>query len=628
MVLGPTFAPLLGTFAKAAAVWFLMFNMFHDTIAPLSGATRTLLQLSEDGLLPRILMKRTSSDAPSVSTLLMMIVALIFLWGGEPLWIIAAANFTYLSSICLVSVAVWLLRKDQPHLKRPYRAPKGWIEIGLIAASIWAGSILLGFEQFGLPTIITAICFAYAGTILYAWRKMSDRRLQGLPSFKNTIHMKLTGAMLIVLALDGIGYLLAVSHVPGNDIVLITVLEDIFVLIAILTIAVGLVLPDMIAHSVIQVTKVAKKLTSETLTDFSNAMLALGRGDLEAAHTRVDITPIKVHSRDEIGEMALSFNVLQSEIARAAIGLEAARTGLSDSRNKLLLTNQLLAKNESELLKTNETLEEKVLERTSELEKIQQELLIRARYVGMAEVATNVLHNVGNVLNSVNISVESVNIKFINSKINDIQKISNLINEHKNDLPIFLTKDPKGVLLPAYIEKIANYWKNEHAELTAELKELADNVNHIKEIIAKQQSLAGTSSLVQNLDINLLLEDAIKMTRISLEAHKILLQREFQSLPPVIIDKVKLLQLIINLLTNAKAALIASLNPNKILTIRSISNSPDKFSIVVSDNGIGIAPENLPRIFSHGFTTKTRSSSFLSTNSFLPNISYQHDANV
>ena len=54
-VLGPTFAPLLGSFGKAAAIWFMIFNMFHGTLQPLAGAARTLSQLSEDGLLPRFL---------------------------------------------------------------------------------------------------------------------------------------------------------------------------------------------------------------------------------------------------------------------------------------------------------------------------------------------------------------------------------------------------------------------------------------------------------------------------------------------------------------------------------------------------------------------------------------------
>ena len=70
LVLGPTFAPLLGSFGKAAAIWFIMLNMFHGTMQPLAGAARTLSQLSEDGLLPRFLAWRSTTDCPWAATLL------------------------------------------------------------------------------------------------------------------------------------------------------------------------------------------------------------------------------------------------------------------------------------------------------------------------------------------------------------------------------------------------------------------------------------------------------------------------------------------------------------------------------------------------------------------------------
>lgn len=106
LVLGPTFAPLLAGSAKAAAVWFMVFNMLHGTIAPLAGASRTLAQLADDGLLPEMLGKRSSTDAPWVSTLLTAAMAIVFLLIGDPVWLIAAANLTYLIGIALPSVAV------------------------------------------------------------------------------------------------------------------------------------------------------------------------------------------------------------------------------------------------------------------------------------------------------------------------------------------------------------------------------------------------------------------------------------------------------------------------------------------------------------------------------------------
>ena len=119
-------------------------------------------------------------------------------------------------------------------------------------------------------------------------------------------------------------------------------LEDIFVLVALLTISVGLILPGMIAHSAVEVSKAAEHLVKGTLADFSRAMRALAAGDLEAAKARFDLAPVVIHSRDEVGDMAQNFNKLQQEIGHAAVGLEGARAGLSRARDALTETNERL----------------------------------------------------------------------------------------------------------------------------------------------------------------------------------------------------------------------------------------------------------------------------------------------
>ena len=341
-VLGPTFAPVLGSAAKGAAIWFMMMNMFHGTIAPLAGASRTLSQLSEDGLLPEFLAKRSRTDAPWAATVLTAGMAIVFLLIGDPVWLIAAANLTYLIGIAMPNVAVWLLRRHHPEMERPYRAPRGTIVLGLLAAGVWGLTVVLGFEQFGLLTVIIGFVFAYSGSIAYAWRKFSDRRKAGLPGIAHTLHLKLTGAMLAVLTLDAVGYLIAVNSVTQHNTALIAALEDIFVVVALLTICVGLILPGMIAHSAVQVSTAANRLISGTLADFERAMRALAAGDLDSAKARFELTPIVLNSRDEVGEMARNFNSLQEGIGRAAGGLEGARSGLLHARTALVDTNERL----------------------------------------------------------------------------------------------------------------------------------------------------------------------------------------------------------------------------------------------------------------------------------------------
>jgi amino acid transporter len=215
--LGPTFLPLVGGAARAAVVGFLVLNMFCGTLQPLAGAARTLSQLSDDGLLPRLLGRRNRRDVPWVATLLTAGMAMVFLLLGDPTWLIAAANFTYLIGIALPSVAVWLLRRHSPHLDRPYRAARGTVVLGVGAACVWGVAAVLGFEQFGLPTVVFGVALAYSGATLYAVRCWQDRRAAGLPRTAGSLQSKLTGAMLLVLTLDGVGYLIAVRFVARDE---------------------------------------------------------------------------------------------------------------------------------------------------------------------------------------------------------------------------------------------------------------------------------------------------------------------------------------------------------------------------------------------------------------------------
>jgi diguanylate cyclase (GGDEF)-like protein len=333
--LGPTFAPLLAGGAKAAAIWFMVLNMFHGTLQPLAGAARTLSQLADDALLPRALGRRSRRDVPWVATLLTAGAAIVFLLLGDPVWLIAAANFCYLISIGLPSIAVWLLRRNEPQWPRPYRAPRGTIVLGVCAAGGWLVSTILGLEQFGLPTVLASLALAYSGSVLYAWRRRDDQRREGETRVARSLHLKLTGAMVAVMALDGVGYLLAVSHVTSEEALLVTVLSDIFVAVAILTVAVGLVLPGMISHAAEQVARAAAHLAKGTAADFTRAMQALARGDLEGAHARVDAIDVSVRTRDEMRLVGDSYTLLQTEIGAAARALDDAREGLRAAEGKL-----------------------------------------------------------------------------------------------------------------------------------------------------------------------------------------------------------------------------------------------------------------------------------------------------
>jgi signal transduction histidine kinase len=96
----------------------------------------------------------------------------------------------------------------------------------------------------------------------------------------------------------------------------------------------------------------------------------------------------------------------------------------------------------------------------------------------------------------------------------------------------------------------------------------------------------------------------------ALARHQLQLMRDYAAdVPEILVEKHKVLQILVNLIRNAKYACEESDTPDKLLTVR-IINGDNRVRITVEDNGVGIPPENLARIFSHGFTTRKNGHGF------------------
>jgi two-component system, sensor histidine kinase ChiS len=237
-----------------------------------------------------------------------------------------------------------------------------------------------------------------------------------------------------------------------------------------------------------------------------------------------------------------------------------------------------------------------------ELEAAKQ-LLETSRQAGMAEVATSILHNVGNVLNSVNVSSGVILDKVQKSKVSGFTRAVALMEAHKSDLPGFFQHDPKGGQLLGYLVKLETNLVHEQKEIMHEVHTLLGNILHIKEIVAMQQDYARVSGMAETLSIQDLVEDSLRLNSGALDRHAIKLIREYSEMNPILVDKHKVLQILVNLIRNAKHSFDHSGVTEKQITLRIIKeNSRIKISVI--DNGIGIPAENLIRIFNHGFTTK------------------------
>jgi PAS domain S-box-containing protein len=244
------------------------------------------------------------------------------------------------------------------------------------------------------------------------------------------------------------------------------------------------------------------------------------------------------------------------------------------------------------------------------MERMNRRLLDVSRQAGMAEVATSVLHNVGNVLNSVNVSCSVVSDKLRKSPITGVAKTAEMLQQHQGDLAAFFTNDPTGQKLPGFLTKLAAYLSAEQTGILAELQSLSQNIHHINDIVAMQQSYAKNVGGVQEtLPLDELVEDALRLNDDSLVRHQIEIVRDFGMVEPIPLEKHKVLQILVNLVRNAKHALADSGRSDKRLVIR-IQREDSRILVSVTDNGIGIPPENLTRIFAHGFTTKPNGHGF------------------
>ena len=242
-------------------------------------------------------------------------------------------------------------------------------------------------------------------------------------------------------------------------------------------------------------------------------------------------------------------------------------------------------------------------ESAEELERVHKQLMIASRQAGMAEVATNVLHNVGNILNSVNISASLVTERVKQSKAPGVSRVAALLHAQGSAVGDFLVNDERGKHIPEYLTSLGEQLLSDQRVELEELGSLRDNLEHIKDTVAMQQSYAKLCGVTETVAVADLVEDSLRLNAGAFVRHGVTLRREFSEVPPITVDKHKVLQILVNLVRNAKYACDESGRSDKLITLR-IEAAPAGVRICVIDNGVGIPAENMHRLFTHGFTTR------------------------
>ncbi|MDQ8204949.1 ATP-binding protein [Pelagicoccus sp. SDUM812003] len=268
----------------------------------------------------------------------------------------------------------------------------------------------------------------------------------------------------------------------------------------------------------------------------------------------------------------------------------------------------MVAERTREIEAKNAELQHKTKELTKTLDELrdaQDQLISTSRKAGMAEVATNVLHNVGNVLNSINVGVLSLSQRIDTGRVEKLERIVQLIERHSEQLDTFFTTDPKGRAIPDYLRRLALVMKDDFAQYQVEIDCMSDNISHVKRIISTQQAHAKTVEMFQEVNLPDIIDSAITMIMGDMEHTIYEVTRQFDDDLTIVSDKHLILQMVANFIKNAKESISEASPALGIISIEGRFNR-DRTAIElrIHDNGVGISSENLKRIFTHGFTTK------------------------
>ncbi len=276
-----------------------------------------------------------------------------------------------------------------------------------------------------------------------------------------------------------------------------------------------------------------------------------------------------------------------------------------------------------QILEQNKRLEEEVSNRTQELnqrnielketlidlENTREELIEKAHKAGMADIATGVLHNVGNILNSVNTSSALIDETINKSRITGLEKANNLLRENLDDIEDFFSESGQGRKLLDYYLKLEEPLKEERTKIIQLSKRLSDKIKLINEVIAAQQSFATINTNSDTFKLREIVEDALTLNSGSSVRHHIIIEKHYQSNATILCQRSKLVHVLVNIYKNAKEAMTEVPEGDKKITIKTWDEN-DEVYLSISDSGHGIRQEHLSKIFNQGFTTKEKGHGF------------------
>lgn len=227
-----------------------------------------------------------------------------------------------------------------------------------------------------------------------------------------------------------------------------------------------------------------------------------------------------------------------------------------------------------------------------------------------AEMTTHMLHNIGNVLNSLSVSSSLMEKMLRTTGTHQlVGRIVELVESKRHELGDFFQNNNQGRKVPGALKDIADVLEDGKEALLHENGNLEVQTGHLREIVQAQQDQPRAKS--ETFDINILVEDAVKMQSHLLRKFNVEVVQTFEPLPPVRGTKSQLLQILVNLIKNAYESIRMKDEPDqrKIL-LKTYARKDGVVIVEVGDTGVGISEQHMKRLFTHGFTTKPEGHGF------------------
>ena len=232
-----------------------------------------------------------------------------------------------------------------------------------------------------------------------------------------------------------------------------------------------------------------------------------------------------------------------------------------------------------------------------ENQKLQCQVTEAAKHAASVAMTHSALENVADALTTANVMTGLVLNRVKSFAPTRIEQAGALIEQHVDDLAAFVRHDEQGRHLPAYLKSLASRISRENNLLKEEIGRLQTGIVAARDLVERQKDHTRLAQFLEPVQLNDILRDALLAVPMGDDVQVV--EAMDNALPKVHADRRKLMQVMVNLLSNARHALRVSGKTALTLQVRTFLHD-DKVVLEIADNGCGIPPERIRRVFRRG----------------------------